>query len=645
VQLCVVLLAVQLVVALMFYAWSYQHLREYHRGEAIDRIRQTLEPVAPFYAEGIATATLPRLGRPLASDAEAFGMALSLYRPNGVLLASTAPEHAQHQLLGDGLHPPGSDLDDPPLPPPEEVVRAMASGAAWHVTAPQSGRGEEPVLRYAMRLEHNGQPVGVLRAAQPMREIDRSLRTLVAKITLAGVVGLLAASVAIVAVAIHLGSRLGRLAKDANRYAQGDLRHRVAAQSSRELAQLADSLNQMSGQMSQRLSELSVQRSEQEAILRSIDRGIIALDRDQRVLSLNRVAEKLVGRSGEEVRRRHFSQVFTNPDLLAFTDAAIVDPVGNEVEFSIRHDPAPPADAGSPPAASAIADQPHAEPRRVTHIRATSSPLLNDRSQRVGTIILLSDITQLRRLESMRTDFAANVSHELRTPITNIKGYVETLMEVGHDDPEQTQRFLTIIGRNADRLGAIVEDILTLTSLEREDAHTRFETMATSIRSIADRVRANLASDARDKGTSLIVDVDERYTADVNARLIEQAVGNLVENAIKYSAPVSVVHIRAEPAALPSGPAVAVIVEDEGPGIEAEHLPRLFERFYRVDKARSREQGGTGLGLAIAKHIAIVHGGDISATSVIGIGSQFRLTLPVARATSDDASAAATPQG
>lgn len=633
-RLCAVLLAVQLLVAAGFSVWSYQRLRDYHRGQAIERIQQTLEPLAPFYAEAIATATLPRLSRPLTVDAESTGIILAVYRPSGVLLASTLPEHADYEPLGDGLRPPGADQTAPTPAMPEEVARALNFGTAARLTEPDPAIANEPMLRYAMRLVHDGETVGVLQALQPMSDVDRSLRAFVAQITLAGVGGLLLVSIAIIVVTMRLGSNLARLADDANRYAHGDLRHRAASSGSRELAQLADSLNEMAGQMSARLAELRVQRSEQEAILRSIDRGIVAIDRDQRILSLNRVAEHLLGKSGEEVRRLPFAQVFTNADLIAFADTAVIDPVGNEVEFPLdrqphEHDPDDDFDDEHD-------EHHHHERRRTSWIRATSSPLLNDRSRRVGTIILLSDITQLRKLESMRSDFAANVSHELRTPITNIKGYVETLIDVGHDDPAQTHRFLSVIARNAERLGAIVDDILTLTSLERPDAQTNIETAPSSVRSIAERVRSNLASDAKDKGTTLIVEIDPSLTIDVNTRLIEQAIGNLVENAIKYSAPVSVVHIRAEPAEQPSGPAIAIIVEDEGPGIEPEHLPRLFERFYRVDKARSREQGGTGLGLAIAKHIAIVHGGDIAVTSEIGTGSQFRLTLPVQRLIAED---------
>ncbi|MGP1346792.1 MAG: ATP-binding protein [Phycisphaerales bacterium] len=629
-RLCIILLAVQLIVAAAFSAWSYTRLREHHRGQTIARIDKALEPLAPFYAEAIANATLPRLSRPLAIDAETAGVRLSLYRPNGVLIASTSPEHADFEPLGDALLPPGSEPGTAAAnTPPDEVRRALAAGAATRIARADDDAetGVESMLHYAIRLEHENQTVGVLLAKQPMAEVDRSLQAFVAQITLAGVAGLLIVSIAIVGVALRLGATLGRLANDANRYAHGDLRHRVASPPSRELAQLADSLNEMAGQMSARLAELRVQRSEQEAILRSIDRGIIAIDRDQKILSLNRVAEHMLGKSGEEVRRLPIAQAFDVPELIAFADTAVVDPVGNEVEFTL---------CPHPHAEHAAADPHHAhEPRHRIDIRATSSPLLNDRSRRVGTILLLSDITQLRKLESLRSDFAANVSHELRTPITNIKGYVETLLEVGQDNREQTQRFLNVIARNADRLGAIVDDILTLTSLERPDATTTIETTTATVRSIAERVRSNLASDARDKGTSLLVNVDSALKVEANTRLIEQAIGNLVENAIKYSAPVSVVQIRAEPATLPSGPGVAIIVEDEGPGIEPEHLPRLFERFYRVDKARSREQGGTGLGLAIAKHIAIVHGGDISAHSEVGVGSEFRLILPTTRATAE----------
>ena len=228
----------------------------------------------------------------------------------------------------------------------------------------------------------------------------------------------------------------------------------------------------------------------------------------------------------------------------------------------------------------------------------------------------------------MRSDFAANVSHELRTPITNIRGYVETLLQVGMEDPETSRRFLDIVHRNASRLGALVEDLLV--PLLRGESGLA-GAPRDGRRHGGSPVRlggAELGPAAEARGIRLTRNASPSLSVHANTLLAEQAIGNLVSNAIRYATDGTVVELGATSAA----DGVDITVRDQGPGIPERHLPRLFERFYRVETARDRERGGTGLGLAIVKHIAMVHGGDIRVDSALGRGSVFTLRLPHASA-------------
>ncbi len=395
------------------------------------------------------------------------------------------------------------------------------------------------------------------------------------------------------------------IAHSASQLTSGRFQHRAKAPGAAELAGLADALNELGEQLSSHLAELSAQRGEQEAILRSIDRAIIALDGQRRVLSLNRAASELLALGDRDVRWRPLSSVVDLPPLHDFVAAAADGDGVHEAELEL---------GGA----------------RDRWVRAASSPMRSIEGERVGTILLLSDVTRLKRLESVRSDFAANVSHELRTPITNIKGYVETLIELDGTDRDVNRKFLGVVHRNAERLGAIVDDMLVLTTLEREDTASALVTTPTAFDLIVEHVFANLRPAAQEREIELHNEVSPVVRAAVNPRLAEQAISNLVANAIKYSGKRTTVGVRAIDDELPHGrPAVRVEVADSGPGIAPEHLPRLFERFYRVDKARSRGEGGTGLGLAICKHIALVHGGNAEVRSVLGQGSTFSIVFPI----------------
>ena len=242
----------------------------------------------------------------------------------------------------------------------------------------------------------------------------------------------------------------------------------------------------------------------------------------------------------------------------------------------------------------------------------------------IGALVVLHDVTQLRRLENVRREFVSNVSHELRTPITSITGFVETLLAGAKDEPEDRDRFLDIIKRHVERLNNIIEDLLALSRIEQSEERGTIERENIALREVLERALQNCQGEAEAREIRLDLQCDPELRANISPSLMEQAVVNLIDNAVKYSGSGGLVHVEAEV----RGGEVAIRVRDQGCGIAPEHLDRVFERFYRVDKARSRKLGGTGLGLAIVKHLVQLHGGRVGVESEVGKGSVFSICLP-----------------
>jgi len=247
-----------------------------------------------------------------------------------------------------------------------------------------------------------------------------------------------------------------------------------------------------------------------------------------------------------------------------------------------------------------------------------------DEEGAVGAVVVLNDVTRLKRLEAVRRDFVANVSHELKTPVTSIKGFAETLEDGALEDPEAARRFVRIIAGQADRLNSIIGDLLALSTLEQSEGESRLSLSEADVCDVL-KVAVDVCEPrAQARNIHLSIDCATCLLGAVSPPLLEQAVVNLIDNAVKYSPEGSDVSVSLEEAA----DEVVISVSDHGPGISREHVARLFERFYRVDKARSRDLGGTGLGLAIVKHIAQAQGGSVSVDSTVGKGSTFRIHLP-----------------
>jgi len=394
--------------------------------------------------------------------------------------------------------------------------------------------------------------------------------------------------------------------RDANRRADGGPSSSRGERESGALGHLARVVDSLALRVATLSESIRAIRAEKAAILGSMAGGVLVLDCERRIIDLNPAGESMLGIGIDHARGKLLHEVVRQPDLHRLVESALAGAPDGGEDLTLSGAPA----------------------RRV---RATVNSVINSEGRLSGLLVVLNDITQLRRLERLRTDFAANVSHELRTPITNIKGYIETLLESRLTDREQSLEFLRVIARNADRLSAIIEDMLMLTQLERSDARDSLELVQTDLAPVIESVVNEAERAANAKGMHIEIEVEGDVLVRANAPLLQQAIGNLLGNAIKYSPPQSRVWIRAAQIdGSDAVPKVRIDVVDEGPGIAESHVARLFERFYRVDRARSREQGGTGLGLAIVKHIAEVHSGRVEVASALGHGSTFSLFIPAA---------------
>lgn len=367
---------------------------------------------------------------------------------------------------------------------------------------------------------------------------------------------------------------------------------------SRRIRQLAEAFNAMAVQLRQRLEALSQLSSEQDAILRSMTEGVVTIDSEGRICRVNEAARRLLGIPRGAVEARLFSDIVRHEEIcrvVAEASASMLPKTGTAVL--------------------------HNDPETILDIYG--SPLFQADGSSSGTLIVFRDMTRVHKLENVRRDFVANVSHELRTPITSIKGFTETLLDGAMHEPETLKKFLGIIGKQAERLHAIFNDLLTLARLEAGNEEEHVEVSPTRLAELVREAIEACSSKADSKRIALHAEVGDEFRLAVNQSLIQQALVNLIDNAIKYSDAGASVTVRAER----DGDFVRCSVADTGPGIESSHLPRLFERFYRVDQGRSRQMGGTGLGLAIVKHIAQVHGGRVEVQSTIGKGSEFSLYL------------------
>jgi len=449
----------------------------------------------------------------------------------------------------------------------------------------------------AVPLKDQDRIIGVVRASLAMTAIGQALRAYFLKILLGGLaIALLVAALSFF-ISRRLSDPLENLKRGALRFAHGDLDRKLPIPQTDELASLAEVLNDMATKLEDRIKALVRQGQMQEAVLSSMIEGVLAIDAEQRLIALNQAGAGLLGVDPQAALHQSVQEAVEDSQLRWFVNRTLSaqDPIEEEVAVS--------------------------NGKKILQAHGTS--LRDAAGTNIGVLIVLHDVTHLRRLEHLRRDFVANVSHELKTPVTSIKGFVETLLAGAIKEPENAENFLRIIARQTDRLNEIINDLLSLSRIEQDAERGQIFLTAQRIKGVLAAAIEVCEPKAKAREIAVNLHCPDALRARVNAPLLEQALVNLVDNAIKYSEANREVRVEAER----SGPEVMVRVRDQGSGIPAEHLPRLFERFYRVDPGRSRQFGGTGLGLAIVKHIAQAHGGKVTVESTPGKGSVFSLHL------------------
>jgi two-component system phosphate regulon sensor histidine kinase PhoR len=457
----------------------------------------------------------------------------------------------------------------------------------------------QEMMYVAAPIVHNERTLAVVRASLPVTFIDRELKSIQVKIIIGGlIIAILAVGISLI-ISRRISRPIEKMKEGADQYASGNLSHRLTVPESAEIASLAEAMNQMAAQLEDRIKTVINQRNELETVLSSMLEGVIAVDQDERIINMNQAAARLFESDLSTYQNRSIQEVIRNLALQQFIGKAISRKEPLQEDMTLYHNE-----------------------ERILNIK--SSPLLDANQTQIGALVVFSDVTQLRRLENMRRDFVANVSHEIKTPLTAIKGFVETLHQGNVDKPEETNRFLGIIQKHVDRLNSILEDLLSLSRIEQEDEKKKIRLQEGKIRDVFQAAIQICQPKAEEKNITINLVEEEKLNAKFDPTIIEQAVVNLLDNAIKYSNPESAIEVKG----IQSGSEILISVQDQGIGISKQHLPRLFERFYRVDKARSRKLGGTGLGLAIVKHIAQAHGGHVSVESKLGQGSTFTIHLP-----------------
>ena len=561
------------------------------REDLLRDLRGSLRARSALLAEIALPALRGEFGADQATRIGALGIAsgarLTVLRADGTVVADS---HMDPGEMGNHLKRP-------------EIVMALANGEGS--SERESGSLGKPYSYFALAVPSKDQPLGFVRCAIPLEEIDTRLRRLRNVILLGGG----ATSLLAVILALYLTRRftapLTAMTESAESIARGEYGHLAQFAGTDEIGRLSQAFETMTTQLEERLSTITNDRNKLLAILASMVEGVIAVNRDERVVHMNQVAGAMLDVVPEQCLGKRIWEVTRVRPVCEILDAALRTQADSAGECSI-------AGESSPSAAT-----------RSLELRA--SVLRDGDGELAGAVLVLHDVTSLRKLESMRRDFVANVSHELKTPLTAIRGMVETMLDDERMPEDTRTRFLERTREQSSRLSALVVDLLTLARIESNE--TVVERRALDMRGVVRESLARYRAEAGAKSIHLgavLPDVPVIVHADEES--LRQIIDNLLDNACKYTLAGGRVDARLSC----DGGEVLFEVKDTGIGIEVRDQARVFERFYRVDKARSRELGGTGLGLAIVKHLTLTLGGRVSVESSPGRGSTFAVRLPLA---------------
>ncbi len=498
------------------------------------------------------------------------------------------------KVIGDSSNNPekmDNHMDRP------EVIKALTGGVG--ISTRYSRTLQQYMMYVAVPLRNNSEIISATRISITLTAIDETIKSIQIKIAIGGVIIALLAAIVSLLISRRISRPIEEVKKGAESFARGNLEYRLPISNSEEIGSLSETMNQMAAELHERIRTITRQRNELEAVLSSMAEGVIAVDSEERIINMNQAAAEILECNLSEVQGRSIQEVARNTDLQNFVSDILSswEPIEKDIVL-------------------------YEDGERILNGHGTA--LNDEQGKTIGALVVLHDVTRLRKLENIRRDFVANVSHEIKTPITAIKGFVETLRDGALNRGEDAGRFLKIIEKHTNRLEVIIEDLLSLSKIEEGADKSSIPLYKDHIKEVLQAAIQACQVKAGPKNIRLELSCNDELTANINPELLEQAVVNLLDNAIKHSNAEGVVKIDATR----KTDETIIHVRDRGCGIEKQHLPRLFERFYRADKARSRKLGGTGLGLAIVKHIVQAHGGTVTVESTPGIGSTFTIHLP-----------------
>ncbi len=479
-----------------------------------------------------------------------------------------------------------------------EVKEALVGGTGVSLRRSISVREDQ---RYcAVPIVADGRIVGVARTSVSVRFLSRGLARVRAITWGTGIAAFLLMIAGTALLARRVTGPIEEMRAAAQDLASGNLRRRVHVRTGDELESMAAALNRTASGMEQTILRLDADKARLAALLENLSEGVLVIARDRTVRMMNRDAGRLLGLPAPLPEGEHYARAVRHPEVLRF------------LESGLRGEPPAPADVVMAlPAGDRI-------------VRLAAAAVRYGEAGQNDLLLTLRDLTDERRLARVKSDFVSNASHELKTPLTNIRGYLEAAQDALREGGPVDPSFLAVAHDNALRMERLIEDLLELSRAESDGAPLAIE--EARLPEFLERVASVYRPSAEGAGKSLSVTAeDAAFPAD--ARQLAVAVGNVVDNAIKYGIEGGKIALSGRRDADPDSIAVA----DDGPGIPSEHLPRIFERFYRVDKGRSRELGGTGLGLSIARHVVEAHGGTIRAESRVGIGTRIIMKIPAKR--------------
>jgi two-component system phosphate regulon sensor histidine kinase PhoR len=475
--------------------------------------------------------------------------------------------------------------------------------------------GEGEAWRYSATVEHelayvarairrtDGSLAGIARVARRIEAVEKGIADNRRDLVLAAAISLAFAGALAWLLARGIARPVARLRSAALAMAEGEDRARAESDGGDEFGELGRALNAMADRLQERVEDMRRERAKMSAIIGGMVEGVAAVDASERILHLNGAAADMLGVVDEAAIGRPLIEVMRIAEIAETVAAILVYGEKASRELAIHK-------GGE---------------ARIVQLEA--APLRDREGAVIGAVLVLHDVTELRRLEAVRRDFVANVSHELKTPLTAIKGMVDTMVDDARMPEDVRQRFLDKIKRQSDRLAALVTDLLVLARIESSKGSEDLRPL--DLRQPVRESGNQLAAAAQEKHLELRLSLpDAPVVVSGEAESLRQAVDNLLGNAIRYTPEQGEVKVSL----VARGNEAVLTVQDTGIGIEARHIDRIFERFYRVDKARSRELGGTGLGLAIVKHVVLSHGGTVTVQSQPGQGSTFSVRLPLAAA-------------